>query len=104
METLTLGNVTIEVNEEGYMTNMAQWNPEVAQQIAMQEGIEELSDLHYKVLDFLRDCQQKGESLTIRRIGKSGIVDIKGFYQLFPGAPLKLASKIAGIPKPVSCI
>lgn len=104
METMTLGNATIDVTEEGYMTNMDQWNYEIAQNLAMQEGIEELTDLHFKVLEYLRNCQQNGEALTIRKIGKSGIVDIKGFYQLFPGAPLKLASKIAGIPKPVSCI
>jgi tRNA 2-thiouridine synthesizing protein E len=32
------------------------------------------------------------------------VIDVKTFYQLFPGAPLKKAAKIAGIPKPASCV
>ena len=53
---------------------------------------------------FLRERFAKGETLTIRSVGNSGIIDIKGFYGLFPGAPMKKAAKIAGIPKPASCV
>jgi tRNA 2-thiouridine synthesizing protein E len=56
------------------------------------------------VLNWLRAKQADGVALSIRKVGNSGIVDIKQFYQLFPGGPLKISSKIAGIPKPVSCI
>lgn len=93
----------VDVNEEGYMTNPAQWDKEIARAIAKEIGIE-LSDKHFEVLTYLRDKFQSGEMLTIRQVGKSGITDIKGLYQLFPGGPLKYASKIAGIPKPASCV
>jgi TusE/DsrC/DsvC family sulfur relay protein len=95
--------VTVDMNEEGYLTNSAQWTKEVAIEIAREEGIQ-LTDKHYAVLDFLRDRYSKGEALTIRSVGNSGIVDIKGFYGLFPGAPMKKAAKVAGIPKPASCV
>jgi TusE/DsrC/DsvC family sulfur relay protein len=95
--------VTVDINEEGYLTNSAQWTKEVAIEIAREEGIQ-LTDKHYAVLDFLRDRYSKGEALTIRSVGNSGIVDIKGFYGLFPGAPMKKAAKVAGIPKPASCV
>jgi len=71
--------------------------------MAKEEGID-LSDKHFEVLEFLRAANEKGETLTIRRVGKSGIVDIKGLYKLFPGGPLKFSSKFAGIPKPASCV
>ncbi len=99
----TYAGTTVEVNDEGYLTDASQWNREIAAEMAKEEGIE-LTDKHYEVLEFLRQSSQKGETLTIRKVGKSGIVDIKGLYQLFPGGPLKLSSKFAGIPKPASCV
>lgn len=99
----TYAGTTVEVNDEGYMTDVSQWNREIAAEMAKEEGIE-LTDKHYEVLEFLRQSNEKGETLTIRKVGKSGIVDIKGLYQLFPGGPLKLSSKFAGIPKPASCV
>jgi len=64
----------------------------------------ELTEKHFQLLQWLREKYAEGVPLTIRKVGNSGITDIKQFYQLFPGGPLKNASKIAGIPKPVSCI
>jgi tRNA 2-thiouridine synthesizing protein E len=99
----TIAGVTIDVNEEGYFTNPSQWTKELALEIGKEEGIQ-LTDKHYAVLEFLRDRFAKGEALTIRSVGNSGIIDIKGFYGLFPGAPMKKAAKVAGIPKPASCV
>jgi len=99
----TIAGVTLEITEEGYLIDNTLWNKEIALEIAKEEGVE-LTDLHFKVLDYLRERFKTGEALTIRGVGKSGLVDIKGFYVLFPGAPMKKAAKIAGIPKPASCI
>jgi tRNA 2-thiouridine synthesizing protein E len=103
MNTTVLNGQQIEVNEEGYMINMDQWTREWAFQIAGEYGII-LTDKHFEVLNWLREKQKEGVALNIRKVGKSGLVDIKAFYGLFPGGPLKVSSKIAGIPKPVSCI
>lgn len=102
METL-IANRPVEVNEQGYLLHMDQWDKEIARYIAAEEDIE-LTDRHFEILQYLRDEQQKGTALSIRRVGKSGVVDIKEFYKLFPNGPLKKASRIAGIPKPASCI
>ena len=103
MEELTLNGLTINVNEEGYFTDPLQWNREIAIELARNENIE-LTDRHFEVLEFLREKHLQEVPLSIRKVGKSGIVDIREFYVLFPGGPLKVSSKIAGIPKPVSCI
>jgi len=103
MATKTYAGVTVEVNDEGYFTDASQWTPEIAAEVAKEEGIE-LTDKHLEVLNFIRNEHINGNVLTIRKVGKSGIVDIKGFYDLFPGGPLKKASRIAGIPKPYSCV
>lgn len=103
MATKTYAGTTVNVNEEGYFTDPSQWTREIAKEIASEEGIE-LTDQHFKVLELLRGKNDAGEALSIRGINKSGVVDVKTFYQLFPGAPLKKATRIAGIPKPASCV
>lgn len=102
MEKMIAGK-PIAVNEEGYLTDFKQWDKSVAEQLATEAQIE-LSPRHWDVLTYLQDEFKKEIPLSIRKVGKSGVVDIKEFYQLFPKAPLKTATKIAGIPKPASCI
>lgn len=94
---------TVDVDKEGYLTDLSQWNKDIAMEIAKEEGIA-LADRHFEVLTYLQDQYKKDVALTIRGIGKSGVVDIKQFYELFPKGPLKISSKMAGIPKPKSCI
>lgn len=103
MATKTYAGVTVDVTEDGYLTDSSQWNKDIAVEIAKEEGID-LTDKHFEVLEFLRTEHDKGTQLTIRMVGKSGITDIKGLYQLFPAGPLKKSSRIAGIPKPTSCV
>lgn len=93
----------VQTDGEGYLTNLAQWNKEIAIEMAKEEGIS-LTEKHWEVLNYLQDQFKKDVALSIRSIGKSGVVDIKQFYELFPKGPLKISSKIAGIPKPKSCI
>lgn len=94
---------TVAVNAEGYMLDPSEWTKDIAVEIAKETGIE-LTEKHFEVIEYLRKEQAAGTTLSIRKVGNSGIVDIKGLYQLFPGGPLKYSSKIAGIPKPASCI
>lgn len=94
---------TISVTEEGFMTDFSQWDKSISEAIAAENDII-LSPRHWEVLDYIQTEYKNEVPLSIRKIGKSGVVDIKEFYALFPVAPLKTATKIAGIPKPVSCI
>ena len=99
----TIAGKTVAVNEEGYMTDLSQWSPEIANELAKESNLE-LSPRHFEVLEYLQTQYKNEVPLTIRRVGTSGVVDIKEFYALFPAGPLKISSKIAGIPKPASCI
>jgi TusE/DsrC/DsvC family sulfur relay protein len=95
--------ITIDINEEGYMTNPSAWTKEIAADIAKEENIL-LTDQHYAIMEFLRKRFTNGEILSIRSINHSGIIDVRTFYQLFPGAPMKKATRIAGLTKPSNCI
>lgn len=95
---------TQEVTEEGFLADPSQWNEAIAAALAAEEGVGPLTDAHWKVLQHLRAKHAAGEEVTIRQLGKSGIVSTKDLYTLFPNGPLKKAAKIAGVPKPVGCI
>jgi len=97
------GELCVTCNEQGYLTDLNQWTKEVGSEIANEEGID-MTEKHWEVINYLQDECRKEAPLSIRKIGKSGVVSIKEFYQLFPKGPLKISSRIAGIPKPVSCI
>lgn len=98
-----IGNKTVNLNDEGYLVDFSQWDKEVAIELAKEKNIE-LTDNHWMVIDYLQDKHKKEEALSIRGIKKSGKFNIKEFYNLFPGGPLKISTLIAGIPKPKSCI
>ncbi len=102
MEKQICGKV-IHVNEEGYLTDLNEWTPEIAEELAKEYNIT-LSPRHWEVLKYLQSEHKNNVPLSIRKIGKSNVVDIKEFYALFPQGPLKISSKIAGIPKPASCL
>lgn len=103
MESTLFAGVQVSLDDHGYMTDLNQWSREIAAAIAGEEGVT-LSEDHWPVIEYIQEQYRNEVPLTIRKIGKSGIVTIKEFYQLFPEGPLKKASRISGIPKPVSCI
>lgn len=93
----------IAVNAEGYLTDFSQWDKSIGEALAIENNIA-MSPRHWEVITYLQNEVKNNVPLSIRKIGKSGVVDIKEFYQLFPQGPLKTATKIAGVPKPVSCL
>ena len=99
----TLNN--IEFNEEGYMINTHAWTPEIAKVLALQEGIEELTEAHWKIIDFCRaSATESGNSPTLRQITTGTGISTKELFALFPKGPAKKVSKIAGLGKPEGCI
>jgi TusE/DsrC/DsvC family sulfur relay protein len=100
-----LADAPVEVDAEGFMTKPEQWNETIAEAIARENGIAELTDRHWLVVRFMRDRYlATGTAPSIRSLGKESGVPVKELYQLFPRGPAKLAAKIGGIPKPKGCI
>jgi TusE/DsrC/DsvC family sulfur relay protein len=105
MTATTIADTSVDVDAEGFMTNAEQWNEHIAEQIAHDNGIAELSERHWLVVRFMRERYlSTGTAPSIRSLGKESGVPIKELYQLFPKGPAKLAAKIGGIPKPRGCI
>jgi tRNA 2-thiouridine synthesizing protein E len=111
MPTMDFQGKQIEIDGEGYIANLDDWNKELAEYIAKIEGIEMTYD-HWDVVNFLRDYYRKYQiapmiKMLVKEIGKvkgSEKGNTRYLYQLYPGGPAKQACKIAGLPTPTGCV
>jgi tRNA 2-thiouridine synthesizing protein E len=102
---------TIEADEEGYITDISLWNPDLALLIAEGENIE-MSDDAWEVVNFLRNYYEEYQIAPAVRVLTKAIKKSLGpekgtskyLYELFPYGPAKQACKIAGLPKPTGCV
>ncbi|MGZ3419744.1 MAG: TusE/DsrC/DsvC family sulfur relay protein [Polyangiales bacterium] len=104
MPTATLAGRAVQTDNDGFLTDSNEWSEEIAQAIANEVGVT-LGDTHWKVVRFAReDFRERHESPGPRRITAETGVSTKDLYALFPKGPGKLVAKIAGVPKPKSCL
>ena len=105
MATKTIAGIEVQVNDEGFLTNAAEWTKEIAVEIAKEEGIAELTDTHWKVIDFCRaNAAGTGAAPTLRAITNGSGVSTKEVFALFPKGPAKKVAKISGLGKPEGCV
>lgn len=105
MSTLEILEKQIELDADGHLANPDDWNEELAKEIAVQEGIPELTERHWLIINFMRKVfKETGDAPSIRKLTKESGVSTKELYELFPKGPAKKAAKIAGLPKPKGCI
>jgi tRNA 2-thiouridine synthesizing protein E len=95
----------LNLDAEGFMTDKSQWTKEIAAAIAQQEGIESLTESHWKIIDFCRKTgEQTGKAPTLRTITDGASVSTKELFALFPKGPAKKVAKISGLGKPEGCV
>lgn len=105
MPVITLRGRDFEVDEDGFLEDPSIWNEEVALCFADTEGISELTEDHWKVINYLHNYYgQFGIAPMIRKLCKETGFDLKYIYHLFPSGPAKGACKLAGLPKPTGCV
>ena len=105
MATKVIAGKSVQVNDEGFMTNAAEWTKEIAVELAKEEGIAELTPTHWQIIDFSRKTAgTSGSSPTLRTITSGAGVTTKDLFALFPKGPAKKVAKIAGLGKPEGCV
>jgi len=105
MPSRTIAGKTVQVNDEGFMTDPGEWTREIAVELAKEEGIDELTPAHWKVIEFCRqDAAATGKAPTLRRITTAAGVPTKELFALFPKGPAKKVARIAGLGKPEGCV
>ena len=101
---LRFGSQVLEVDEAGFIQDFDAWSEALAQYMADQSGMGQLTPDHMKVLYYLRDYYRQHElAPPIRVLCKGTGFNLKYIYQLFPEGPAKGACRLAGLPKPTGC-
>src|SRR5690554_5620062 len=108
---LMVGDKEIALDKEGYLENLADWSPEVAEHLARSEGLV-LRPAHWEIIDIIRQFHAaRGISPIMRilvKLVRNACGPDKGnslyLLSLFPGSPARLAAKIAGLPRPTNCL
>ena len=105
MADFKVGDYTVEVDEDGFIQEPDKWSEEVAAALAKVEDVPELTEDHWKVVNYLRDYYlEYGVAPMIRKLVKGTGFKLGTIYELFPSGPAKGACKIAGLPKPTGCV
>ena len=102
---------SLEVDEEGYLSNLNDWEKDVAEIMAKEDGID-LGEDHWEIINFLREYYEEYQitpavRVLTKAVGKKLGKDkgnSKYLYELFPYGPGKQACKFAGLPKPTGCV
>lgn len=108
---LTLDNRTLETTDQGFLKNMQDWDEEVARRLAEENNIK-LTERHWEIIIFIRNYYQLYKHLPNARVFTKAIAKQLGedkgnsryLHKLFPDGPLKYACKVAGLPKPPTCL
>lgn len=111
MGIINVNGQDIEVDEEGYLSNLADWTKEIGEYMAKADDCP-LSNDHWEIINFLREYYEEYQiapavRVLTKAVGKKLGKDkgnSKYLYELFPYGPAKQACKYAGLPKPTGCV
>jgi tRNA 2-thiouridine synthesizing protein E len=104
-------DLRLETTEQGFLIHQADWNENVAERLAALNNIK-MSNEHWEIILFIRRYYQQYKHLPNTRVFIKAIAkelgEAKGnsryLHNLFPDGPLKYACKLAGLPKPPTCL
>jgi tRNA 2-thiouridine synthesizing protein E len=103
--------MNFSVDKNGYLTNISDWNQDIARAIAQQDNLT-LTDDHWHVINFLHNFYLQYNAMPTMRVLVKELTkqmdEKKGnsiyLNSLFPQGLMRQASKLAGLPKPTRCI
>jgi tRNA 2-thiouridine synthesizing protein E len=100
-----IDNRTVEFDKDGFMLDPSILDERVAAAIASEEGVEQMSDKHWGIVNFIRAYWKEHDlAPPVRLICKELGVSVRDVYRLFTSGPARGACRIAGLPKPDGCV
>ncbi|GAB4389493.1 MAG: hypothetical protein Kow0025_15210 [Thermodesulfovibrionales bacterium] len=99
MPVIEYGGLKINLDDDGFLVRMDDWNDKVACAIAEREGVEELTKERMEVINFMRDYYKRFNAFPILRAVCRNIHKPKDCVEEEFMDPMK-AWKVAGLPNP----
>jgi tRNA 2-thiouridine synthesizing protein E len=105
MGIIEIDGSVFEVDGDGFLSRPEIWNRDVAVLIAKHDGIDQLTEKHWSVINHIRhNYDEKGKAPMIRTLCDDTGLKLREIYELFPLGPARGACRVAGLPKPDGCI
>jgi len=105
MPTMEIEGRIFEVDGDGFLAHPESWDKDVAELIARYDGITEMNEKHWAIVNIIRrNYEEKGMAPMIRTICQETGLRLREVYELFPLGPARGACRVAGLPKPDGCV
>ncbi len=89
-----------EVDEEGFLTRGDTWNEDIAQLLAQERMQEDLSEDHWRIINYMRQYYlDYGSVPPVRKLSRDTETSLRQLKLLFPDGLTKGACRISGIPR-----
>ncbi len=95
----------IVFDQEGFFWDPGAWSEEAAEVLAAESGLERLTDVHWRVIRFLRGFYfDNGRAPLNRQLIAGTGLSLRELEGLFPGGIKYGARRVAGLPNPKTCV
>jgi tRNA 2-thiouridine synthesizing protein E len=95
----------VNFDNDGFMVDPQLWDDGIANAIASDEGINEMTEEHWAIVNFIRDYWKENDlAPPVRMICQELNIGVRQIYKLFTSGPARGACRVAGLPKPDGCV
>ena len=110
MGKLKIGNVDVNINEQGYLENLGDWSEAYVKKIAHIDHVDLYND-HWEIIYYFREYFHVNQIAPTMHQMIVGLMSKnkkflekkkyeKHVYSLFPSDPIREICKLAGLPMP----
>jgi tRNA 2-thiouridine synthesizing protein E len=93
-----------ELNADGFLVQLSQWDSKTAEELAKANGIWPLTEYHWMIIEFVqRYYKEHNTGPPVVRISEATGLSMRQICELFPCGVVKGAYRLAGLPRPPGC-
>jgi tRNA 2-thiouridine synthesizing protein E len=104
MNQLLATSHSTELDNDGFLKTMMEWDRSRAEELALEHAIGPLTDEHWLVIEFVqRFYATYGRGPSVVKVHSETGLSSHDICRLFPCGMVKGAYRLAGLPRPPGC-